>query len=1187
MSVATTRSGHTSTTQIPVLTPMYGGQRESFRAITDGTYRCGADAENEFRLKFSGAEPSHCCFVCESGEFSVHRLDGRVWVNDLLVNGKSVLNEGDVVSFGPVSFRLDLLEAPSQSFEPAALTATRVSSEPAVDVRLISEPVTAKVIVPVAEPVFAVPVEKLPDQAVMQSFVTAAIAEEKAAVTALKNELDEHQALLKLRQQQLDEVAQMVTERERLVNARLDTLETRSEQITVEWKEVRQKQERLDALETAITKRSAEVDLICQKLAEQQRQIETAAEQNAASVAAIEQSRQELAAREPELVQRDLELKAKAESLANQQQELAERAKTLADSEQRVASIAAGAVETRSVAQLSAIAAKQEAAIRERELALQAQNELQRLEKSVAASRLELERRQAEMESRESEISARLLALKVYRNQLRETQTLAVATAPVDAVVGTPDAAELQALAEEMRAERAELDRRAAEIAAAEECVSEQMNSALSMALTAESERNALHDANKDLLCERNSLSQLRQDLASRESGITEREVLVVRQLEDLRSRFAVLDLRAAELKQHESEVDNRAADVHRRVQQLKADRLAERESAAGKDLIVAAETTNEIQAIRQQLAELQETLAASENERSDLASERDSLLSAVRELQKALMDAREDLEDANRVKNDSAANEQRLAQAQQDLDDREVRLQSLESQLLLVTEELEKVRSDAAAAAHELDEVKMKMAEVASPNHAMPSISTPAFNDGESFAQLSRELDQRAELLDQREEALRERDRKIEQAEGDVDSQRRQLLEARQQLELARAEIQVAMRRQSESATIVIPPVPGSAIGSDVTHEQPVPLATVRVEYQDSESDLSGADSVHSSPVTDLRSELAGLFGLKKPATDKVTPPPVPQTEFMDLSEPTGENKAVAFHFGAADTQLAVTSSGSVSTPDVDAESQREENSDDFVRDYMEQLLSRNRKSAGAVLPGELKAADKKNEPQAAPAKANADKSAAKPAPKVKSFIEQYMAGNMGDLFNGEALTMTNQDSSTTVLETEVDERPTAPRQKMDLQKLKENMDSFRTLSTQSVENALASHAIKQERVGFSGRTVFAGVLLAMTLLLGIANGYGAINSPMLTWVTLTAAIGILSELYRRYTVIKIHTRSPLDLLFDSSKPKELVRPESFTEDSAATKLTSAPVAYEHVPVNSENIEEAVTADSDTVSIS
>lgn len=1186
MSVATTRSGHTSTTHIPVLTPMYGGQRESFCAATDGTYRCGSASENEFRLGFSGAENSHCCFAREAGEFSVSRLDGRVWVNDLLVNGKSVLTEGDVVSFGPVSFRLNLLETPSHTFETVTHAATRVSSPSIVNVLPTHEPVAADIVVPtaVAEPAVKV----------SQTSVAAEIAAEKSSLTALRTELEEHQALLKIRQQQLDDIAQMVNERERLVNARLDTLETRSEQITTEWKEVRQKQERLDSLEAAITKRSNEVDQLCQMLAEQQRLIEVTAEQNAAAQAEIEQSRQEIAAREPELRQRDLELKAMAELLAQQQREIAELTNTLAASEQRAAAMATGGVETRSVAQLAAIAAKHEAVIRERELALQAQNELQRLEKSVTARQLELSQREAEIGSRESEISARLLALKSLRNQFRRKHaTIGDTASVVSAFVSMPDAdALLQAdpmRADSMRAERAELDCREAEIVAAEERIAKQLNAALSMAQTAESERHALHESNKVLLCERNSLSQLRQDLASRESGVAEREVLVARQLEDIRSRFAVLDLRAAELKHHESEVNSRAADVHRRVQQLKADRRVDRETCTARNNAVESENSADTLEIRQQLASLQQTLSSAENDRAVMASERDSLLSAVRELQKALMDAREDLEEANRVKNESVAVGQRLAQTQRDMEHRELSLKSLESKLLLVTEELERARTDVAVSENQLNELKMMIADQMTSNDDMAtSVPTVPVNDSESFAQLSRELDQRAELLDQRDEALRERDRKIEQAEEEVDSQRRQLLEARQQLELARAEIQVAMRRQSESYATAAPPVTGRGAESETPDDYRSALSTHRDDSENGESDKTDKTPVFGLPATDLRSELAGLFGLRKPAADKSSPPPIPQSEFMDLSEPTGENKAVALHFGSTGTQLNFTPPQPGSTLEFVSESQREENSDDVVRDYMEQLLSRNRKSAGGVLPGELKPAEKKNHLVAAPAKANSDKPAAKSAPKVKSFIDQYMAGNMGDLFNGEALTMTSPDlSSDEKIVPPVDDRPIQPRQKMDLLKLKENMDSFRTLSTQSVENALASHAIKQERTGFSGRTLFAGLLLTMTLFLGIANVYGAISSPLLTWVTFISAIGILSDLYRRYTVIKIHTRCPPDLLFDSCKPKDLVRPPTLSDASADLKARSFSATDDGFPLSSEKASEVEVRVSDTVSIS
>ena len=119
--------------------------------------------------------------------------------------------------------------------------------------------------------------------------------------------------------------------------------------------------------------------------------------------------------------------------------------------------------------------------------------------------------------------------------------------------------------------------------------------------------------------------------------------------------------------------------------------------------------------------------------------------------------------------------------------------------------------------------------------------------------------------------------------------------------------------------------------------------------------------------------------------------------------------------------------------------------------------------------------------------------------------------------------------------------------------------MESFRTLSTLSVENALASHAIKVERLGFSGRTAFAALLILSTILLGAANYYGAIDSPMLMWVTLTSAIAILSELYRRYVAIAVHTRNPLSLLFPSRKPKAHVPQSVKPQASAAAVVRSA----------------------------
>lgn len=202
MSVATTRSGYRSSTLVPVLTPLYGGHHESFFAQADGTYRCGSASASDFCLAFTGAEASHCSFIREAGIFSVSRLDGRVWVNDLPMHGKNRLTEGDVISFGPVSFQLELLESPSPSFEPA-----NFFSPPAVNTpRPGIPPVTAP-------PAFR-----------------AELAEESPALAAstLRKELEEQQSLLRFRQQQLDEVAEIVRERERQADSRVACLEARA-----------------------------------------------------------------------------------------------------------------------------------------------------------------------------------------------------------------------------------------------------------------------------------------------------------------------------------------------------------------------------------------------------------------------------------------------------------------------------------------------------------------------------------------------------------------------------------------------------------------------------------------------------------------------------------------------------------------------------------------------------------------------------------------------------------------------------------------------------------------------------------------------------------------------------------------------------------------------------------------------
>ncbi len=432
---------------------------------------------------------------------------------------------------------------------------------------------------------------------------------------------------------------------------------------------------------------------------------------------------------------------------------------------------------------------------------------------------------------------------------------------------------------------------------------------------------------------------------------------------------------------------------------------------------------------------------------------------------------------------------------------------------------------------------------------------------DPESLQLEALELDRRATLLDRREAEIREQARRVTQSEDEVESQRRQLLDARQQLEIARAEIQVAMKQHGTNS---------ESSGTSALYEASTRSASVPIHES-----LGGAfgspimadsEPESSSSSSDLRAELANLFGLKKPAAEPDASLTTPKPDFFDLSEPAGESKAVSFHFDEHSSGIFQTPPPlPVASSEAAAEPAREENSDDFVRDYMEQLLSRSRNAAGNSLPEELKSPQAKRQPvPSGPTAASSKKNEApansktqeKKGPKTKSFIEQYMAGGFGDLTgDGSMPELIEQEKADDV---EVEEtRPSEPRQpraKIDRQKLRENMDSFRTLSTQSVENALVNHALRQERSNINGRITFIVVLVGMSAFLAIANAKGIIQQPSLIWITLVATIGASAELARKYYSVRVRTKGIL-------APEESAAPVPV---NSANHLSTNPLAAE-----------------------
>lgn len=495
-----------------------------------------------------------------------------------------------------------------------------------------------------------------------------------------------------------------------------------------------------------------------------------------------------------------------------------------------------------------------------------------------------------------------------------------------------------------------------------------------------------------------------------------------------------------------------------------------------------------------------------------------------------------------------------RLAELQQAVTERNRLISDLQ-------EELERLRrqtgfsgslSNEAAPSGDSDQLKTQLAEQESALKEREEIirelqarlkeqtsAEPAGRDSLIFE--SKELDRRASVLDDRDEELRERQRKLEQSEDEVEQQRRQLLEARQQLEQARAEVQMAMRQHATHPPVVPATVNTQVVRHDTIVDEPAHDFSAQASVSSQgETPVSGGEE---SGASALRAELAALFGIGKSSeSDKFAPPPIP--EYVDTSEPAGKAQAVSLSFGT-DASAIVSAPTSNEADEMADESEAE--SEDFVKDYMEQLLARSRKSAGTTLPQELKGDSRKKSGGAASKSSSAAAKQETPKlPKVTSFIEQYMANGYGEVDSAAGATAPSAEAASSPDNSSM---PSTPRQKMDLQKLRENMDSFRSLSTQSVEKAIVHSTLKRERHNINGRIMLSVVLGTMTVFLAIANFKGVINHVVAVWIALAATIISVAELVRKMSQIR-------------SKCRETLQPDA--ETRAASKRISESSAPE-----------------------
>lgn len=688
----------------------------------------------------------------------------------------------------------------------------------------------------------------------------------------------------------------------------------------------------------------------------------------------------------------------------------------------------------------------------------------------------------AELKSREEALSSEESAAERNAKTKTDLQQLAESLAQKEQSLGEREAAvrELTVRADQMNVAESELAQKTAELESRSVEINERAEELAARIVaikklrgTPRNEEASAADGLTEQLHE--TAAKLEETSQQLESTRLERDELSTA-LAELKTAF---ESASRELKSREGCSENNDVERNQRIEALAA-------TVAEKDQTIESLTAS-LRDAEAQRAELADQIQVQQDE---LKQQNAELQNRIDELHQPVTDHDADAESAllrqiEDLQSELSSSDQASppsGQFNEQVRKYEATIQDLTVQLAEAT------ASEAAVPEPELADLTAKLEErdqlIADLKSSLESLQQHAPADAQvsevDVHQLHRELDERTNLLDQRDAEIRERSRQLENTEGELEAQRRQLLEARQQLELARAEIQVAFDA---------PGGPTSSVSGSADDVRESGLSASETADNDEES----------SPQ--LRSELADLFGI---STDRKQKPTGAATDAVAREDYTDEvGSAVSLSFAETHGVLIEDTETPPAPPET------VEDGDDFVASYMEQLLARNRGKAGGALPEELAQERPKKESESKPGK-----EAKKP---VTSFIDSYLAGD-----SAEAVENSVPDADATENPSDLAVPESAPRPKIDREAMRSKMDSFRQVSTQSVEKALASHAMRKERSNITTRAAIFGVLALMTLFVILATLFNVIQFSSWLWLLILGVAVSGGEFVYKVTSIR-----------------------------------------------------------------
>ena len=280
---------------------------------------------------------------------------------------------------------------------------------------------------------------------------------------------------------------------------------------------------------------------------------------------------------------------------------------------------------------------------------------------------------------------------------------------------------------------------------------------------------------------------------------------------------------------------------------------------------------------------------------------------------------------------------------------------------------------------------------------------------------------------------------------------------------------------------------------------QTPTPTAatkTVAVLAEESQS-AAGVETTDDK-MASLRNELADLFAIQKKA-QAAEAQGVESVESVVQETPDSDDSKIKPEACPEETHL------------------------ESVAQYLSQLLERSKKeeAGDAIFVDRRKTSEKATGKWDGTDRRGGQKAKA----PVKSYIDSYMSEHGGELPHDSAA-LKSLEASLDEFARPLELKPPVERRPVDVQAIRQHMNSFRNVASTSLEHALASHRIRQAKGKVAGRTTLVIGLTVVSVLVIATNSAMKIYFPSLSWLMGLIVCLAIAELILRVEAIRRHRR-------------------------------------------------------------